>query len=62
MSDRLPYNLRWTSADLDRMTPGQIKRLTERGELNHLLAGNELTQQEADALKDEYRKEQGKGS
>jgi hypothetical protein len=57
----LPPNLRWTSRDLDSLTPGQIKRLTERGELRHILAGNELPQEEADALKEEYRKEQGKG-
>ena len=41
----------WTSADVERMTPEQVKRLTEAGDLKHLLAGNELPQAEADALK-----------
>jgi hypothetical protein len=44
----------WTSADLDRMTPEQVRALTERGELDHLLAGHEPTQADADARKAEH--------
>ena len=52
----LPSNLRWTSKDLESMTPEQIRRLTSAGQLKHILAGNELPQEEADALKAEGNK------
>jgi hypothetical protein len=58
----LPPNLRWTSKDLESMTPQQIKRLTETGQLNHILKGNELDQETADALKAEVARERSKGS
>jgi len=49
----LPPNLMWTHADLERMTPQQISRLTRAGELKHLLDGSgELDQATADALKE----------
>ena len=47
----LPKNLMWTTADLEGMTLQQVKGLFDAGELNHLLAGNELPQDVADALK-----------
>jgi hypothetical protein len=54
----LPANMMWTEADLDGMTPEQIRKLTEAGELQHLLAGNELPQDQADALKLLHLREQ----
>ena len=38
----------WTNDDLDRLSPQQIRALTRAGELDHLLRGEEPTQEQAD--------------
>lgn len=56
MSD-LPANLMWTTADIEAMTDLQVKALLDAGELKHLLAGNELPQDQADALKRQFARD-----
>lgn len=41
----------WTEADLDRLSPEQIRALTNAGELDGLLRGEAPSQAEADRLK-----------